>query len=94
MHNTIEKGAAWLGLAMLGRIVRDVPGRRRLIPPMDPSVSAAEIAMIYSDHGLRIRIGLALMTLSAVCFNPVLRGSWHARCDVSRATGASCGSPR
>ena len=70
MHVKIEKGAAWLGLAMLGGFLVLFVFVAGLIPPMDPGASAGEIAKIYSDHGLRIRIGLALMTLFSVFFVP------------------------
>jgi hypothetical protein len=72
MHVKIEKGAAWLGLAMLGGFFVMFLVIARLVPPMDPGDSAAEIAEIYSEHGLRIRVGLALMTLFAVFFTPYL----------------------
>ena len=72
MHVKIEKGAAWLGLAMLGGFMVLFVLVARLIPPMDPSASAQKIAAIYSAHGLRIRIGLALMTLFSVFFTPYL----------------------
>ena len=72
MHVKIEKGAAWLGLAMLVGFMVLFVLVARLIPPMDPSASAEQIAKIYSEHGLRIRIGLALMTLFSVFFTPYL----------------------
>lgn len=72
MHVKIEKGAAWLGLAMLGGFVVLFVFVAGLIPPMDPGASAEQISKIYSEHGLRIRIGLALMTLFSVFFTPYL----------------------
>ena len=72
MHVNIEKGAAWLGFATLGGFLVLFVFVAGLIPPMDPGASATQIAQIYSDHGLRIRIGLALMTLTAVLFTPYL----------------------
>jgi hypothetical protein len=72
MHVNIEKGAAWLGLAMLAGFMVLFVLVAGLIPPMDPGASAEQIAKIYSDHGLRIRIGLALMTLFSVFFTPYL----------------------
>ena len=70
MHVKIEKGAAWLGLAMLVGFMVLFVLVARLIPPMDPGASAEQIAKIYLEHGLRIRIGLALMTLFSVFFTP------------------------
>jgi hypothetical protein len=70
MHVKIEKGAAWAGLAMLVVLMVLFVFVAGLIPPFDPSASAAQIAQIYSEHGLRIRIGLALTTLLAVFFAP------------------------
>jgi hypothetical protein len=72
MHVKIEKGAAWLGLAMLAGFMVLFVLVAGLIPPMDPSANAEQIAKIYSEHGLRIRIGLALMTLFSVFFTPYL----------------------
>jgi hypothetical protein len=72
MHVKIEKGAAWLGLAMLAGFMVLFVLVAGLIPPMDPSASAEHIAKIYAEHGLRIRIGLALMTLFSVFFTPYL----------------------
>jgi hypothetical protein len=70
MHVKIEKAAAWLGLAMLGAFLVMFWIIAGVIPPMDPSDTADEIAAIYSGNGLRIRIGLALMILFAFLFAP------------------------
>jgi hypothetical protein len=70
MHVKIEKAAAWLGLAMLGAFLVMFWIIAGVIPPMDPSDTASEIAAIYSENGLRIRIGLALMILFAFLFAP------------------------
>lgn len=72
MHVKIEKGAAWLGLGMLVGFMVLFVLVAGLIPPMDPGASAQQIAAIYAEHGLRIRIGLALMTLFSVFFTPYL----------------------
>jgi hypothetical protein len=72
MHVKIEKGAAWLGMGMLVGFMVLFVLVAGLIPPMDPSASAEAIAKIYSEHGLRIRVGLALMTLFSVFFTPYL----------------------
>ncbi|WP_293234783.1 hypothetical protein [Mycolicibacterium sp.] len=72
MHVKIEKGAAWLGLAMLIGFMALFVLVAGLIPPMDPGASANEIAKIYSEHGVRIRVGLALMALFSVFFTPYL----------------------
>ncbi|MGO9102188.1 MAG: hypothetical protein ACLP9Y_23140 [Mycobacterium sp.] len=72
MHVKIEKGAAWLGLAMLFGFMVLFVLVARLVPPMDPSASAVQTAHIYAEHGLRIRIGLALMALFSVFFAPYL----------------------
>jgi hypothetical protein len=70
MHVKIEKAVAWLGLAMLGAFLVMFWIIAGVIPPMDPSDTADEIAAIYSENGLRIRIGLALMILFAFLFAP------------------------
>jgi len=70
MHVKIEKAAAWLGLAMLGAFLVMFWIIAGVIPPMDPSDTAEQIAAIYSENELRIRIGLALMILSAFLFAP------------------------
>jgi hypothetical protein len=70
MHVTIEKAAAWLGLAMLGGFFVMFWGIAGLIPPMSPSYSAEQVAAIYSEHHLRIRIGMAMMILLAFLFAP------------------------
>lgn len=70
MHVKIEKGAAWLGLGMLGAFLVMFWFIAGLIPPMRPDASAQEIAQIYSENHLRIRIGLALMILLAWLFAP------------------------
>lgn len=72
MHVNIEKAAAWLGLAMFGAFIVMFWAIARLIPPMNPAASAAEIARIYSEHGLRIRIGMAMMILLASLYAPFL----------------------
>ena len=72
MHVKVEKGAAWAGLAMLVVFMVLFVGVAGLIPPMDPGASAEQISAIYAEHGLRIRIGLALMTLLSVFFTPYL----------------------
>ena len=72
MHVTIEKTAAWLGVAMLGGFMVMFWFIAGLIPPMSPALTAEQTAHIYSDHGLRIRIGLALMLLFAWLFAPFL----------------------
>jgi hypothetical protein len=64
-----------------------------LIPPIHPSDTADQIAAIYSENGLRIRIGLALMALSVFLLSPFLR-CWHDKSGESRAIGASCRSAR
>jgi hypothetical protein len=70
MHVKIEKAAAWLGLAMLGAFFVMFWGIAGLIPPMNPNASAAQIAHIYSEHHLRLSIGLAMMILLAFLFAP------------------------
>jgi len=72
MHVTIEKAAAWLGVAMLGGFLVMFWFIAGLIPPMSPALTAEQTARIYSDHGLRIRIGLALMLLFCWLFTPFL----------------------
>jgi len=72
MHVTIEKAAAWLGVAMLGGFLVMFWFIAGLIPPMSPALTAEQTARIYSDHGLRIRIGLALMLLFCWLFAPFL----------------------
>lgn len=72
MHVRIEKGAAWLGLAMLGGFMVMFWFIAGLIPPMSPALTAEQTAHIYGDHSLRIRIGLALMILFAWLFAPFL----------------------
>lgn len=70
MHVSIEKASAWLGVAMLGGFLVMFWFIAGLIPPMSPALSADQTARIYSDHELRIRIGLALMILVAWLFAP------------------------
>lgn len=70
MHVTIEKASAWLGVAMLGGFLVMTWFIAGLIPPMSPALTAEQTARIYSDHDLRIRIGLALMILFAWLFVP------------------------
>jgi hypothetical protein len=70
MHVGIEKASVWLGLAMIGAFLVMFWFIAGVIPPMDPNASAQEIAKIYTEHGLRIRIGLSLMILSAFLFAP------------------------
>lgn len=86
MHVKVEKGAAWLGLAMLGAFFVIFWGIAGLIPPMDPGASAEQIAKVYSEHHLRLSIGLTMMILLA-----------FLRFSASSATRATttklCGSP-
>jgi hypothetical protein len=70
MHVKIEKAAAWLGLAMLVAFLVMFWIIAGVIPPMDPSDTAEQIAAIYAENELRIRIGLALMILFAFLFAP------------------------
>lgn len=70
MHVKIEKGAAWLGLAMVGAFLVMFWVIAGFIPPMNPNDSAQRIAAIYTEHALRIRIGMALMILLAFLFAP------------------------
>jgi hypothetical protein len=70
MHVKIEKAAAWLGLAMLGAFLVMFWFIAGVIPPMDPGDTAEQIAAIYAENELRIRIGLALMILFAFLFAP------------------------
>ncbi|OBH11786.1 hypothetical protein A5692_16730 [Mycobacterium sp. E342] len=70
MHVKVEKGAAWLGLAMLGAFFVIFWGIAGLIPPMDPGASAEQIAKVYSEHHLRLSIGLTMMILLAFLFAP------------------------
>ena len=72
MHVKIEKGAAWMGLGMLVGFMVLFVLVAGLLPPMDPGATAEQTAKIYAEHGLRIRIGLALMTLFSVFFTPYL----------------------
>jgi hypothetical protein len=72
MHVSIEKASAWLGVAMLGGFLVMFWFIAGLVPPMSPALTADQTARIYSDHDLRIRIGLALMILFAWLFVPFL----------------------
>jgi hypothetical protein len=72
MHVSIEKASAWLGVAMLGGFLVMFWFIAGLVPPMSPALTADQTARIYSDHELRIRIGLALMILFAWLFVPFL----------------------
>ncbi|MCW2831519.1 MAG: hypothetical protein JWP31_2211 [Aeromicrobium sp.] len=70
MHTKIEKAGALSGVALLVLfgifflLVAD------FIPPLSPEDSADEIAAIYADNDVRIRIGLGLMVLTA----PIVSG--------------------
>jgi hypothetical protein len=70
MHVTIEKSAAWLGLAMVGAFLVMFWFIAGVIPPIRPSDTAEQIAQIYVEKQWRIRIGLALMILFAWLFAP------------------------
>jgi hypothetical protein len=64
MHVKIEKAAAWSGVGMLVAFLVMFWLIAGIIPPIDPSDTAAKVAARYTEDGLRIRIGLALMVFS------------------------------
>jgi MFS family permease len=70
MHVKIEKVAAWSGVGMLLAFLVMFWFIAGVIPPIDPSDTAAEVAARYSEDGLRIRIGLALMIFFAFAWAP------------------------
>ena len=70
MHVKIEKVAAWAGVVMLLAFLVMFWLIAGIIPPIDPSDSAAQVAARYTEDALRIRIGLALMVFFAFAWAP------------------------
>ena len=61
MHVKIEKAAAWSTLGMLVVFGVAFWGVARLLPPISPGLTVDQTAHYYSEHGLRIRIGLGVL---------------------------------
>lgn len=59
-----------VGYRHVVRVSGDVLVHRRRHPPIDPSDTAAQVAARYTQDGLRIRIGLALMIFFAFAWTP------------------------
>ena len=70
MHVKIEKVAAWSGIGMLLAFLVMFWFIAGVIPPIDPNDTAAEVAARYTEDGLRIRFGLALMIFFAFAWTP------------------------
>jgi hypothetical protein len=70
MHVRIEKTAAWSGIGMLLAFLVMFCFIAGVIPPIDPNDTAAEVAARYTEDGLRIRLGLALMIFFAFAWAP------------------------
>ena len=70
MHVRIEKTAAWSGIGMLLAFLVMFWFIAGVIPPIDPNDTAAEVAARYTEDGLRIRFGLALMIFFAFAWAP------------------------
>lgn len=70
MHVKIEKGAAWLGLAMIGVVGILLVLVAPILPPVAPSDDAAAIVSFYTEHNLRIRVAMAFTIFLAFLFAP------------------------
>ena len=87
MHVKIEKVAAWSGIGMLLAFLVMFCFIAGVIPPIDPNDSAAEVAARYTEDGLRIRIGLALMVFFAFALGSVLGATGPAGATDRRLLG-------
>ncbi|XVV38354.1 hypothetical protein ACQPXT_34375 [Streptomyces sp. CA-100214] len=72
MHVKIEKAAPWVGLSMLFIFMPSFVFLARFMPPLSPSMTAAEVADFYTEHSLGIRIGMSITLASAFLFAPLL----------------------
>ncbi len=64
MNTRNELLCAWSGVVFLILFTLGFWPLAHFIPPPLPSASAAEIAAMYQQHGVQIRLGLVLMVVS------------------------------
>lgn len=67
---TVQKAAIWCGSLFLALYVAAFVGIAGFVPPPSPAMSADEVARLFDDHRLAIRVGMVLSLVASTFLFP------------------------
>lgn len=70
LHPRLQLAAVWSGLVFLGLYAIAFIAVARFVPPPSPGLSSTEVAALFDDHRLQIRLGMVLALIFSTLLFP------------------------